>query len=135
MVDGLRFSLRACGTLVLCCSAGPTGLGWESPAPFSRVWCLFEVYVAITEAAHVIVKLATNDMVEFQKALNKNGMERVDRALAGLDARKADASVDSDKEMILHNIEQTVGLDGFNSRVRESMREEYKRIATSAGMR
>ena len=43
--------------------------------------------------------------------------------------------MDSDKEMILHNIEQTVGLDGFNSRVGESMREEYKRIATSAGMR
>ena len=62
-------------------------------------------------------------------------MDRVERALASLDARNASASVASDKGMIIGDIEATVGLEEFNSLVRSSMRREYKRIATSAGMR
>ena len=38
LVDSLRFSLRACGTLLLCCTSGPSGdAGWERPAPNERV--------------------------------------------------------------------------------------------------
>ena len=44
LLEGLRSSLRACGNLLLCCMAGPGGEpGWMSPAPFRRIWCLFEV--------------------------------------------------------------------------------------------
>ena len=44
LLEGLRFSLQACGNLLLCCMAGPGGEpGWMSPAPFKRIWCLFEV--------------------------------------------------------------------------------------------
>ena len=92
------------------------------------------MFQAIAARANVVVQLASGDMVEFQKALNKDGMDRVERALAGLDARNASASVASDKGMIIGDIEATVGLEEFNSLVRSSMRREYKRIATSAGM-
>lgn len=44
LLHGLRSSLHACGNLLLCCMAGPGGeAGWMSPAPFKRIWCLFEV--------------------------------------------------------------------------------------------
>ena len=73
-------------------------------------------------------------MAEFHKALNKDGMDRVERALASLDAQNASSSVFADKQMILGDIEATVGLQRFNDIVRSSMRAEYRRIATSAGM-
>ena len=44
LLHGLRSSLHACGNLLMCCMAGPGGeAGWMSPAPFKRIWCLFEV--------------------------------------------------------------------------------------------
>ena len=44
LLHGLHSSLNACGNLLLCCMAGPGGEpGWMSPAPFKRIWCLFEV--------------------------------------------------------------------------------------------
>ena len=132
LIDGLRMSLRACGTLLLCCTAGAEGVGWERPAPLSRVWCLFETFVAIVEEVKVVVRFAPQDMAEFRRALNKGGMERVHKALDGLDARDASASVESDKAMILGDIEATVGLDVFNQRVREGLLAEYKRTATLA---
>ena len=59
-------------------------------------------------------------------------MERVHGALVALDALNAGASVPSDRDMILGDIEATVGVEQFNKRVQESMRTEYKKIATSA---
>ena len=134
LVDGLRFSLQACGTLLLCCTAGPTGIGWESPAPFSRVWCLFEIDIAVAEGVSVVVRFAPKDMVEFRQAMLKDGLNRVERVLGSLDARHASASVPSDKDMILGSIEATVGLESFNERVRQCMLTEYKRVS-KAGMR
>ena len=115
LIDALKFSVRACGSMLLCCTAGPTGApGWESPAPFSRVWCLFEVFVAITEKVGVTVRLAKKDEYEFRLALEQGGMRRVESALASLDAQKASAMVPSDRTMILEAIETSVGLDEFN---------------------
>ena len=46
LLNGIRSSLHACGNLLLCCMSGPGGEpGWMSPAPFKRIWCLYEVRV------------------------------------------------------------------------------------------
>ena len=135
-IDALQYSVRACGTVLLCCTKGPTeAAGWESPAPFARVWCVFEIYVAITKQANIVLQFAPRDAIEFRKALQKDGMARVEKALAELDARAAGASVASDKEMILEEIETTVGVEEVNRRVRERVLAGYRRIAMSAGMR
>ena len=83
----------------------------------------------------MIVQLGSKDMTEFQVALNTTGLERVNKALAGLAARDAQASVESDKGMILSEIEEAVGMDEFNRRVREGVLAEFKRIATRASVR
>ena len=48
--------------------------------------------------------------------------------MEGLDARDAEASVASDKDMILRDIETTVGMEEFNRRVRDCVLAEYKRV-------
>ena len=67
--------------------------------------------------------------------MSRVGSERVNRALAGLDARDAQASVETDKGMILSDIESAVGMEEFNRRVREGVLAEFKRIATRASIR
>ena len=45
LLEGLRSSLRASGKLLLVCMAGPgDDPGWMAPAPFKRIWCLYEAH-------------------------------------------------------------------------------------------
>ena len=70
LITGLRNSLKSSGRLLLCCSVGPSGRpGWEYPAPFERIWCLFEIFVAISSNIPVIVQLAPAEAFAFRKAL------------------------------------------------------------------
>ena len=66
--------------------------------------------------------------------MNKDGMARVNAALEKLNARDADATMPSDLDSILEDIELTIGLDAFNERVRGALLAEYKRIS-GAGLR
>ena len=70
--------------------------------------------------------------------MSRVGSERVNRALAGLDARDAQASVyiggDGHRILIRRDIESAVGMEEFNRRVRGGMLAEFKRIATQASM-
>ena len=52
--------------------------------------------------------------------------------MARLDARAATASVPSDRDMIMSDIDACVGFEEFNRRVRECMLGEFKRVALEA---
>ena len=50
LMESLKLSLMACGNVLLACSKGAGDApGWSEPASLSRIWCLFELYVAISE--------------------------------------------------------------------------------------
>ena len=135
LVEALRNCLIGCGHVLLCCAQGPSGVGWETPAPFVRIWCLFEIYKSLECGVPITIQLGAKEQSDFRAALNKRGLVRVETALDKLDAREAGATMEDDKRDILADIEATVGLEEFNRVVRASMRAEYKKIATSAGMR
>ena len=135
LVEALRNCLVGCGHVLLCCAQGPSGVGWETPAPFVRIWCLFEIFKSLECGVPITMQLGAKEQEDFRVALNKGGLARVNAALDNVDAREAGATMEDDKRDILADIERTVGLDEFNRRVREGLKMEYKRIATSAGMR
>ena len=93
---------------------------------------MFEVFVAIIEKVKVEVRLASTDMTEFRRAVLKDGIGIVETAMAKLDAREATASVPSDRDMIMSDIDACVGFEEFNRRVRECMLGEFKRVALEA---
>ena len=135
LTDALRDCLKACGRVVLCCAAGPSGVGWESPAPLGRIWCLYEIYVAITEDdVQITMQLGPSDAIQFRQAVNKDGLARVERALAAVNARDASATMPEDLATILGEIDTKLGMERFNALVREGMLKEYQRIAMT-GMR
>ena len=93
---------------------------------------MFEVFIAITEEVKVVVRLTSKDMTEFRRAVYKDGDKCVEKAMAALDARNATASVVSDKDMIMGDIDAGVGIEEFNRCVRGCMFTEFNRIVRDA---
>ena len=116
------------------CSEGPSGRpGWECPAPIERVWCLFEIFQAIKLEVSIIIQLGSADAVAFRAALNKaGGISRLQRAIEAIDVRFADASVESDRKLILNNIEESAGIDELNRLIRARLLIEFKRISAQS---
>ena len=116
--------------MLLCCSAGPTGdPGWIKAAPLSRIWCLYELYVAFDMKIPTVIQFGVKDEIEFRAALLKEGMTRVATVLEGIDASAAEATLSTDREMILLEIENSMGLDAFNQLIRIGMAGEYRSLA------
>ena len=135
LIEALRNCLVGCGHVLLCCAQGPSGVGWETPAPFVRIWCLFEIYKSLEIGVPITMQLGAEEQQEFRAALQQGGLARVNVALDKVNAREAGATMEDDKRDILADIERTVGLDEFNERVRGALKSEYARIATRASFR
>ena len=76
-----------------------------------------------------VIQFGDKDEVEFRAALLKGGMARVARVLKGIDATAAEATLSTDREMILLEIENSMGLEAFNQLIRNGMATEYRSLA------
>eukprot|EP00730_Choanoeca_flexa_P015083 TRINITY_DN6836_c0_g1_i1.p1 TRINITY_DN6836_c0_g1~~TRINITY_DN6836_c0_g1_i1.p1 ORF type:complete len:697 (+),score=173.46 TRINITY_DN6836_c0_g1_i1:115-2205(+) len=110
-------SIRAIGTVVLVLSP------WNDPIPLTRSWCLWElVSTAELEKENVQfhVRLPKDEQAKFESIIRENAYAAYD-SLLGIDARRAEASVDSDRAMIAEAIERTVGYAAVNAMVKDQM--------------
>ena len=76
-----------------------------------------------------VIQFGDKDEVEFRAALLKGGMARVAGVLEGIDATAAEATLSTDREMILLEIENSMGLEEFNQLIRNGMATEYRSLA------
>ena len=130
LVRDLRDTLLACNSMVMCCSEGPSGLpGWIKPATLDRIWCLFECSIALDMKLGINLQFCDHDELAFRAALSKGGLARVDEVLQGIDAMQASATRRTDLEMILIEIEGSMGLHAFNQLIREGILEQYRSLA------
>ena len=77
----------------------------------------------------VVLQFGEKDELDFRAALSKGGMARIDGVLEGIDATKAEATLRSDLNTILLEIEGSMGLHAFNEMIRDGIRAEYKNLA------
>ena len=77
----------------------------------------------------IVLQFGDQDELDFRAALSKGGMTRVNEVLEGIDATKAQATLRTDLEMILLEIEGSMGLDAFNELIRKGILAEYKTLA------
>ena len=130
LVRDLRDTLLACSSMVLCCSEGPSGLpGWVKAATLDRIWCLFECYIALDMKIGINLQFCDHDELAFRAALSKGGLARVDEVLQGIDAMQASATRHTDLEMILIEIEGSMGVDTFNQLIRKGVLDQYRSLA------
>jgi hypothetical protein len=133
LVTSLRNCLIACGNLLLCCGPGScdNAEGWESPAVLTRIWCLFEVFVALKEDIEITIQFGRSDERAFRIALEKGGPARIQTALSAIRVAEENSSVESDKHLILAEIEATTGIGEFDALVRAGLASEYRRISAT----
>ena len=84
--------------------------------------CCYQIFTAIIVNAKVQMLFAPNDESGFFEALRAGQFDA--KAVCNLlDATKANATVEADKEMILGKIKQSVGLDSFNEQLRQFLEQ------------
>ncbi|ETW09988.1 hypothetical protein H310_00399 [Aphanomyces invadans] len=88
------------------------------PIPLKRAWCLWEVFAALQTRAAIDVAMPTEQWTDYRVSLRENYRNVID-TLQALDARHAEAFNPNDKDEIFRAIEQGVGFDGLNTRVRQ----------------
>lgn len=137
LLQGLRSSLHACGNLLLVCMAGPgCEPGWMSPAPFKRIWCLFEIYVALCSKLPIFFQFGDGDERDLRDQLNLGGGEaRINGAVSAICAEHAQASVASDRAFILGVVHDEIGLGAFNDFIRKGIKREFAEISMLAAFR
>lgn len=103
---------------------------WRKPAPLSRAWCIYELYVASTQNVKVSTSFSAAGEEEFCAAL-RTDEGTVRSILASVDARSARATVESDCQMILALIEK-IGFDTFDDFIRRKLESALRLAALEA---
>ena len=107
---------------------------WREPSPLGRVWCLLEIFTAMNVGAEVIMCLSDAEQASFAAKLAQNQAD-VHQALDAVDAEKAQATVDKDRDMIFELIRGGTGFDAFNRTIREALRRSFEFAALAAAQR
>jgi len=115
----LKPPIAACGRTVLVLQP------WEKPTSFTRVWCLFEIMTTLNEGATLDVALSAGERDRFVETLVED-FDNIMANISAIDARKATATVEKDRDDIFALIENAdtggSGFDGLNDAVMGAMR-------------
>ena len=121
LLGNLQASVRSPGRMLLALDS------WRDPTPLTRAWCLLEIFTAISAKADVIMGFSLAEESSFKERLAQNQAE-VEAALAAVDAERAEATVQADRDMIFEAIKHGTGFEGFNDTIRRALRESLQRV-------
>ena len=115
----LTRAVEATGTTLLMCDGS-----WFTPKCLTRVWCLYEIMWALRLKSDLIVVLPQKKVLKTlsDKFLGQDKhkkMESLDtyllKAMSSIDVKNSEATVATDKAVILKSIEETVGSQKMSS--------------------
>ena len=86
---------------------------WENPLPFTRAWCLFEIYSATITNSTFDVAMTIPQEKKFTAAIMEDVGSYFDM-LAMIDLRQSEASFENDKLQIFDVIERSCGFQKLN---------------------
>jgi len=98
---------------------------WQAPTYLSRMWCLFEIFMASERACKITIRMPSSQWDQFKKAIRcDNGAEQVSnifKACSSINVRMAETN--SDRTNIMRLIEGGGGYDNFNSKINGLIKE------------
>jgi hypothetical protein len=94
------------------------------------VWCLFELYTAISLGAKVIMTFPPEDAEGFYSKLQQNDETTV--LVPTINAKQAQATVESDRVRIFKEITKSIGMGPFNAKLQEYLEQALRGVATEA---
>jgi tetratricopeptide (TPR) repeat protein len=94
---------------------------WRDPIPFTRAWCLFEIYSTVITESHFEVAMSESEKDKFlDEICIDNGAFY--KMLGDVDVRKSEAWNPKDKARIFEVAEKEVGFPKLNAMVSVKMR-------------
>ncbi|GFR49942.1 hypothetical protein Agub_g12049 [Astrephomene gubernaculifera] len=94
---------------------------WRNPLSVRRVWCLFEALTALSINREInLLTDAFDSTAKVDTLLPLFTRQVVDM----LDVRNAEATVEKDRDYILNLAARTLGIDTFNSKLRQALHHE-----------
>eukprot|EP00605_Chrysophyceae_sp_TOSAG23-4_P001667 GSChrysophyteH1.ASY1.ANO1.1829.1 assembled CDS len=95
---------------------------WNNPIPFTRAWCLWEIYCAVKTGSKFEVAITPDQYTAFVEGItNKTGAFY--QMLADINVEKSEAWSATDKERIFDAVKSSVGFAELNAMVIGKMRE------------
>jgi len=96
---------------------------WQHPTPFTRAWCLFEIYCAITTGSTFNVAISPKENKLFAQQICANNGEYF-KMLGNIDVRRSESYFSADRDRIFTVVESLEGgLNGVNVLVVSKMRD------------
>jgi hypothetical protein len=95
---------------------------WNNPIPFTRAWCLFEIYSTIVTKSKFEVAMIESEKEKFlEEITNDDGLFY--KMLGDIDVKKSESFMPDDKARIFEVIDKEIGTQNLNSTIKEKMRE------------
>ena len=96
---------------------------WDQPVYLSRVWTVYEQFVASTLEIPVTFAMPESSItsLRLQLSLGSAGIERITKSISCVDSERAEAWKEEDEKKVKSLIQQTVGFQHVNSHVAEVM--------------
>ena len=95
---------------------------WDKPLPFTRAWCLWEIYCAVATNSRFDVAVTPDQQNAFIETI-VDDPDKYFTMLAGINVENSEASKVSDRENIFDAVKSSVGFDALNSMVSGKMRD------------
>ena len=97
---------------------------WDKPLALTRVWCLWEILCTVDTGAELSVVLTAQERQRLTEELARD-LDNVMTTVANVDAAKADAFLEDDKERIFAAIERVLpkGFDQLNEKVKDRLKQ------------
>ena len=95
---------------------------WNNPMLFTRAWCLWEIYSAVTTGSKFEVAMTPNQYTGFMKEITRNSGEFY-QMLGDVNMEMSKAYRSNDKERIFDAVKFSVGFATVNRMVVGKMRE------------
>ena len=73
---------------------------WNDPIPFTRAWCIFEVFCTAEAGNKFEIAMGESDQRKFLEYVRKNSQNSIDHMLATIQAKKSQCSVEDDRKRI-----------------------------------
>ena len=96
--------------------------------PTIIVQCLYELYTAFTLGAHIVFQFPPKDAEGFYSKLVAVG--ETTALVPTIEAREAQATVESDRIRIFDEIRSSIGMEGFNSQLQAYLERSLRAVAT-----
>jgi len=104
---------------------------WRSPKYITRAWCTYEMYMTMVLHCRLDIVLPPSESSDFLTSLKEGcqGLDALWNALEQLDVRRAEASIPSDREQILRQIESGPGFAAVNHQLRTKLHSWFVEVA------